>query len=157
MPITPTHLATLSLLRSGADAFSEFSASESQRLLQKSNRRFKLQQAKDAKFRGQETVAQARQRTKKTIGEQRASLAAQGVRIDAGSALDAQIEAANVGDIDVTRIKNNALREAFGFKTEASDITLQRELGRIDTFSRIGNTLLGGGLSAATNLRRGGQ
>lgn len=76
-------------------------------------------QAEDAVKRGREAEGRYRQGIKQTIGSQRARLAAQGIAIDDGSALDVQAETAEIGELDALTIRNNATREAFGYKTEA--------------------------------------
>lgn len=80
--------------------------------------RFSEQQVKEAKRRGLTEEVISRGRTKKIIGSQRAALAAQGIRIDEGSARDVQMETADIGELDAMNIRNNAAREAFGYKSQ---------------------------------------
>lgn len=85
-------------------------------------------EAQDAVDRGQ--VAEQRQRlaTRQTIGSSRASLAAQGVDVSSGSAADVQASEAGLGELDALTIRNNAAREAWGYKVQATDLRRQGDL-----------------------------
>lgn len=76
-------------------------------------------QAKDAEARGQRSVESLRRQTKKLIGSQRTALAAQGINIESGSALDVQLDTAQLSAMDELAIKSNAYREAFGYRSQA--------------------------------------
>lgn len=108
-------------------------------------------QAADAIARGEEAAAKMQGRVRRTIGSQRAALAASGVDVNVGSALDLALEAQTVGAQDEMVIRNNARREAFGYDVQASDYLSRRSLallqGRNDVAASAlagGNTLLGG-------------
>lgn len=77
------------------------------------------QQAADAIARGQ--VAEGRQRNagKSFIGQQRTGFAGQGVDVTSGSASAVQGEAQAMSALDALTIRNNAAREAFGYKVQA--------------------------------------
>ena len=77
------------------------------------------QAAKDAETRGALDEQQFRQQIRGTIGKQRAGFASQGVDVGAGSALDVQADAAYLGELDALTIRNNAAREAHGYRVEA--------------------------------------
>jgi len=84
-------------------------------------------QAQDAIQRGGRTVVQSRIQTAQTKGAQRARLAAAGVDLGEGSALNILADTDYFGEIDVNTITDNAAREAWairqqaaGFKSEAS-------------------------------------
>jgi hypothetical protein len=129
-----------------SSAFSSFMQARSQKYISKANARMAEMQAKDALKRGHEAEALSRQKTRKLIGSQRAAMAAQGIRLDFGSALDVQQEAADIGELDALTIKNNALREAFGFKSEALNATMQGRLASQSSVNQGMETLLTGGL-----------
>lgn len=79
------------------------------------------QAADDAIARGKETASRSQLKTRQLKGMQRATLAAQGLDLDSGSASDLQLETGELGELDVLTISNNAAREAFGFKVEATN------------------------------------
>lgn len=84
-------------------------------------------QAQDALRRGDRAASASRMRTNQMKGAQRARLAANGVDLGEGSALNILTDTDYFGDVDIDTIKDNAGREAWairnqamGFKNEAS-------------------------------------
>lgn len=77
-------------------------------------------QASDAIRRGNESAERVRVETSGTVGSARARLAANGVALDSGSALDIQGQDAGIGALDAQLIRNNAAREAMGYTTNAA-------------------------------------
>ena len=75
-------------------------------------------QANDAIARGNFSARQAELQTKGIIGKARAGLAASGVALDSGSALQIQSQDAVIGELDAQMLRNNAAREAWGITTE---------------------------------------
>ena len=74
-----------------------------------------------AKYRAEDSTARGIQDEKRHwtdigqfLGEQRAALAANGVAVDDGSALDIQRDTQAMGAMDATSIRSNAAREAWG-------------------------------------------
>lgn len=153
MPKKQTALATASFSQGVLGLFTRSQEAKAERVISKSNERIANVRAEDALKRGQEAVSLSRRRTKKLVGSQRASIAAQGIRTDVGSAQDVQQEAQDIGELDALTIKNNAAREALGFKTEAISTSLQGRIaagrGRVEAL----DTLAVGGLRTAKFLR----
>lgn len=77
--------------------------------------------AEDARVRGVISAEERGVKTRQDIGKQRVSLAANGVLVDSGSALELTSDTAAIGKLDSLRIINNAEREAVGFETTASN------------------------------------
>lgn len=102
-----------------------------------------------AQMRGQQAEAQVRQRGNKVVGAQRAALAAQGIRLDYGSAQDVQEETKTISELDALTIKNNALREGFGYSVESS-------YGSAVATAQSVDTLLAGGINAYNAYKYGG-
>lgn len=106
-------------------------------------------QARDAEERGRISEKQARRQTEKVIGQQRVSLAGQGVDVNRGSALDVQADAAYLGELDALTIRNNAAKEAWGYRMQARDLSQrgkqaqrQGEWGAYTTILGSGGSLL---------------
>ena len=78
-------------------------------------------QAKDAIKRGELQAKRVREAGKKIVGAQRAALAAQGIELDSGTALDIQEETAAFTEMDALTVKMNAYREAWGYKIESAN------------------------------------
>lgn len=85
------------------------------------------QQAEQAKQIGNIDEERQLRRVRAALGSQRAALAANGLDINSGSALDLQAETAGFGAADALNLRSNALREAWGFNVEATN---QRNAGR---------------------------
>ena len=106
-------------------------------------------QAEDARVRGEEAVDASQRATRRTIGSQRAAMAAQGIDVASGSALDIQEATAGLGALDALTIRNNAYREAWGFRMQELDLRGQARMTRAAGRQAVRNTLLSGGLGAA--------
>lgn len=104
-------------------------------------------QARDAITRGQEEERRHRQSVQGLIGRQRAALAAQGVDVNSGSALDVQADAAKFGALDAVTIRNNAAREAWGYRVQAANYKAEGRLAFNRGMLDAGGTLLGGAAS----------
>ncbi|OPX89060.1 MAG: hypothetical protein A4E53_01668 [Pelotomaculum sp. PtaB.Bin104] len=109
-------------------------------------------QAKDAERRGVEEANAYRVKVKQLIGSQRAAMAAQGIEINADSALEIQEETAALGEQDAMTIKNNAFLEATGYRIQALDYRSQSRYAEISGKARARNTLLTGGMSAIDEI-----
>lgn len=152
---SPNALPALMAVQAVTGAYSSYQQGKAQRHISKANERMYEMQARDALNRGHEAEGISRQKTKKLIGRQRVSLAAQGIRLDSGSALDVQMEAGDIGELDALTIKNNALREAFGFQSEARNTSMQGRLAYQGAKNDAMTTLLTGGIRAVDYYQRG--
>jgi hypothetical protein len=80
------------------------------------------------------------------------------VEIGSGSALDVQRDAQHLGDLDIAQIRENAQREAWGYRAEAEDRRMGANVARMGgnaaaTAGRFGaaSTALGGASSILLN------
>lgn len=89
------------------------------------------------------------------VGKQASSYAAQGVDVATGSAADVQRETSARGMQDIITIKDNAWREAFGFKQQARNERQQGVLAAKGGNARASSTLATGGLNFAGSLAKG--
>lgn len=131
---------------SSSQAIKSKTAYESQQL--QLNSRISELQAISAERRGREESRAYKTEVKQLIGKQRASLAAQGIDISTGSALDIQVETAELGAEDALTIRNNAFREATGYRIEAIGYKGQAAFTEVAGKSNARNTLISGGLNA---------
>lgn len=81
---------------------------------------------------------------KKVKGQQRVSFAAQGLDVDFGVARDIQAETEEVANIDATTIRNNAWRQAWGYRMENARMNLQGAMNLSASRMQETATLLGG-------------
>lgn len=86
------------------------------------------QQAQDALKRGQIAEEQKRRETSALIGRQRATLAASGVALDQGNPLDILGDTAQFGELDALTIRNNADREAYGYRVQGMNFAAEAGL-----------------------------
>jgi hypothetical protein len=108
-------------------------------------------EADDAIKRGDKSAKALRTQIKGLVGAQRASFAAQGIALDSGSALDVQADTSKLGALDVLTLKNNALREAFGYKTQAISDNARGNFAGLAADMNSRSTLLTGGLNAVNS------
>lgn len=76
-------------------------------------------QAKDALARGREAELALRRKGRSLTASQQSSFAAQGLDITSGSAQDVMQNDQALGALDALTIRNNAQREALGFRKQA--------------------------------------
>lgn len=101
--------------------------------------------AQDAIVRGEEAAADFQDEIDLMIGAQRASLAAQGIEIDEGTALDVQTNTRVMGELDTLKILNNSRREAWGYS-----------VGEANNIAEAGFAEYGANLRTATTLASAG-
>lgn len=150
-------LALASIMQGLSGAYGSYEQAKAGRRISKTNERIAAMQAQSALARGHEAEGISRQRGKKMLGSQRAALAAQGIRLDAGSAQDIQQETLDIGELDALTIKNNALREAFGYKMQGISESMQGRLTYQAGMNQATGSLLTGGIKAYDYYRQTGK
>lgn len=138
-----------SAVMQGVSAYSQSKAQKSEGSYEssilESNARMADAQSEDAIFRGDQEAARQRENVKKLIGAQRAAMGAQGIEVNDGSALDVQADTAGQGAIDELTIKNNAWREAWGYRVQANDLRTQGQFAKLSSENKARNTILTAG------------
>lgn len=105
-------------------------------------------QAQDSYRRGESAVEDHLRKVAALRGKQTATLAANGVSLDEGSALNILTDTELFGEMDANTIRYNAAREAWGYKAQASNYTAQGELASMSAASQ--NPMLTGASSLLT-------
>lgn len=113
------------------------------------NMRLAQLQSEDALRRGSKAANKVRQEGLKVVGAQRAATAAQGIKVDDGTAADLQAETQYLSELDAMTVQNNAWREAWGFKAQAADQQSKATFGEMAGDARANAMILTGGLQAA--------
>lgn len=131
------------------------SAGKAQRQLADYNAEVAEMQANDALARGAEEEARHRVNVRRMVGSQRAGLAAQGVDISSGSALDIQADTAQMGELDALTIRANAAREAWGFKVQAVDLRQRGLIAEQTGYMNAEATRIAGKAGATSTLISG--
>lgn len=143
-------MAGLNMLSSQSQAnsgkeLSDFTASQ-----YRQNQKFANLNADDALSRGGAAAAQRRGVTEQQVGSERAAAAASGIDVNDGSSADAQSGTRIAGAMDELTIKNNAWKEAWGYKVQAAQYGSQAALTQMGGQNQYNNTLLTGGINAAS-------
>lgn len=112
--------ATAFVAGMGAKAIGAYNSAQAQKSSYRTNAMLAGEQAGQAITAGQTREESSLLRTAQTYGEQRASMAANGVDLGQGSATDVLATTKFIGDRDAAAIQDNALREAWGYKTQSA-------------------------------------
>lgn len=131
-----------------AQAQAQKSQADYQRRMFEVNSRLADFQAQDAKDRGDVGAAQAIKRGDQMQSTQRAAAGGSGVDVNSGSARDIQADTQAISALDALTIKNNAMREAFGYKSQAISYSGQGQMVQIAGNAESWNTLATGGMRA---------
>ena len=112
--------------------------------------------ASDAINRGQVETARTQLRTRQLKGTQRANLAAKGIDLSEGSALNLLTDTDVIGAIDANTTTDNAAREAYGYKQEAANYkgnadNLRKQAKSTSPFGASFSTLLTGATGVASS------
>jgi hypothetical protein len=142
-------MAGINLISQAGNIYSSIASQQIERDYQRQQLEIANQMANmaaaDAIRRGDKLAAEERVKTRVFVGSQRAALAAQGINIEGGSALDVQRESAEIGAINELTIKNNAWREAFGYRTQAMSLGNQAAyVGIASNFNQKMTAVTGG-------------
>jgi hypothetical protein len=86
--------------------------------------------AQDAVVRGQKAVAAQGLRTRQMSGRQRAGLAARGIALDEGSALNILADTDFMASIDAAQIADNSAMEVWALRREGQNFLTQATLDR---------------------------
>ena len=141
-------LALMEAFQSAAGAFTSFTRGRTERSIAKAQKSVLRKQARRVEKLGQQAEARTRQKGKKVVGAQRAAQAAQGIRLGSGSARDIAMETQDITELDALTIRNNASREALGFRTKAIETGARGKAAFKRGIGQAGQTLLTGGIRA---------
>lgn len=94
---------------------------EYQAMIEANNEKIAGYQRSAALQQGQEQAQQAMLAQSQTLSRQRAALAANGLDLNSGSAVDLMATTKFLGEQDVNQIEKNAARKAWGYTVEAAN------------------------------------
>lgn len=124
-------------------------------MLANQNARLIELQAEDALFRGRAESAEIKRRSRYLKGTQRAGFAGQNIDVSTGTAAAIAAETDKFAEEDSLAVSNNAFREAWGYRSEATAERFRGKMSRLAAKSEARNTLLAGGLNAARDITQG--
>jgi len=106
-------------------------------------------EAEDKLAQGEVDARTQQQKTAIQIGASRASAGGSGVDLDSGSALTQQLDIADQGAQDVSQIRQNARRSAYGLGVEASSLRASAKNRKTSGRNAAIGTILTTGASVA--------
>ena len=142
---------TVAVIGFAYGAYAADQAGDAQEDLGNWNADVAAKQADDALARGRETERRQRIGIRQTIGAQRAAFAAQGVDVSDGSALEVVQDTAALGELDLITIRNNAAREAWGYRVGETDYRYKAQMAGYAGNQQAAGTILTGAASIARN------
>jgi hypothetical protein len=107
----------------------------------------------DSLARGGQEAGRIRTRGTQTEASQTADYSASGVSVKSGSAVDVGASTEAVSELDAELAKNNAMREAFGYESQASNFRRQAAYTRQEGDMAEVTSVLGGVVGGASYLR----
>jgi hypothetical protein len=112
------------------------------------NSRLAELQAEEAILLGEEQASDIKSAAKQIQGAQRAAFASQGVDVGFGSAAEVQADTTTQSTIDAIRVRNNALKQAFGYRLSALGGFQQSAFAQVAGRNVKAQTILGAGINA---------
>ena len=144
------------LLGTTISATSAISAGQANEEISKYNAKVNRLQAIDALQQGKKEVKLIRKQATELKGAQRASLAAQGIDVDSGTAALVQAETDYIAEIEVNTTLNNADRAAWGYEVGATQTLAQGQMaGRTGALNAAGSLFSGIGQTAVAGKQLG--
>lgn len=142
----------MSAISSVAGAYSQYSAYKAKGAYDESvantNAKISGLQADETLRAGSIAASKKNLETRQVAGAVRAAGGASGVDVSSGSTAATRISSDFAGNIDELTIRNNAARQAWGFKTQALTDTFQGQMEKMTATSQAHQTLITGGLNA---------
>jgi hypothetical protein len=139
-PITIGLMAAGSLL----DATGQIRAGNERKKIADRNAELADFAAVDAEKRGATEAGLARMKTSKVVGQQAAAIGSSGVDIASGTPQAVMDETRAIGELDAQTVRNNAAREAWGYRSQGQDFRDQGKLDQQTSTFGAASTLLGG-------------
>lgn len=108
------------------------------------NARLAADDAKNAQAMGDRESQAQTWRTRQIMGQQRASIAANGIDSQIGTPAEILGETALFGEVDQQAIRLNTARTAWGFNSQVRNIQNQAGIDRFNTRAKGASTILSG-------------
>lgn len=151
-PLPMAAMAVMSAFQMYSQAKSEKQMADYSASVSEQNAKIREQQAIDAQNIGADNASAARQRWQRANATLRAVAGSGGVNPDTGTFGDLQDQNTITGETDMQTVLNNAQREAWGFKAEATNFRNDASLSRFKGKSAMYNGMLKAGTTLVTGL-----
>lgn len=145
-----------SLAASGLSAYSQVQAGRYNAAVAQQNAAADTAAANDSINRGNQQAQQQRDQARAAGGSQAAAMAANGMDLNSGTALNFFGDTSRQGALDSLTSINNAQREAYGYQMQANNATSQAQMARYQGRMGAFTTLLTAPLNAYGAYRMAG-
>lgn len=143
--------AALGLIGTAVSAFgsiaggvAQANAADYQAQVADNNARIAQQNAAHAAQAGEQKAADASQKGAANLGAIKAAIAANGLDVNSGSALDVEKSARSTSQLNTLRTENDAQLQVYGYRSQATNYAAQAELDRSEEGPDIAGGILGG-------------
>lgn len=140
----------MSAVSSGMQASAQQKALQYQSAIDQQNVTLAQQQSAAALQAGNQQVMQSEMQANQVLGSQKANLAANGVDLGSGSAIDLMATTKFLNQADVANIETNSARQAWGYGVDAANSQASSNLASWQAANT--NPALIGGMSGASSL-----
>lgn len=144
----PATMAMIAVAGAGMSAYGQYQSGKYQSDIARENAKTAEYQGEYAARIGAIDEQNYLAKVRGVLGAQRARLGAAGVDPNTGTPLDMQTDTLQFGARDALTIRNNAAREAWGYRVEAVNSLEQGRLARSEAQYGAASTLLTGGAQA---------
>lgn len=139
-------MTALAVASTAVSASASMQQAEDARNLSAYNAKVREYQATDTMDRAAVEEQKQREKARQFAGSQRASMGASGVLADTGSFGDVLAQTASMGERDALTIRNNAMRAAWGYRTQGEAEQFEGEArARAYEGRAVGSLLSGAG------------
>jgi hypothetical protein len=139
----------------GVGVYGQIQAGKDANRIERQNAKNLELSAMDAQRRGDLEEQEHRNQVRAMLGSQRAAFGASNVDSNTGSPLGLLVDTARFGEIDALTIRNNAAREAWGFRTGAHQARARGKAGEKSGIFQGTGTALAGGAQAYGEWKKG--
>jgi len=132
------------LVIGGVQAYGQIQQGNYEAKVENQNAQFLEGAAGVAQQRGGNAAGLRRMKGSQDIGEARASAGASGLDVGSGSVVDMIADSRMLSELDAQTETNNAAREAWGYKVQATEARARAKLAKTKSRYNAAATLLGG-------------
>lgn len=144
----------LTLASTAVSAYSTYSSNSYAAAVANRNAQQAEIMAKDAIARGEQKADQERRKVAYKIGGQRVGLAASGIDVGSGMGIDIIGDTALLGELDVQITRQNADREAAGYRNQAVNFKHEARASKRAAIWNTAGTVLGGAADASWRAKQ---
>ena len=137
------------------NAIAAWAQMKRERAIAKQNAKLAEAAAEDALYRGRQAQFALRLKQAQLKGSQRAAMAANGVALDSATAVDIQAGTDLIAGMDAATLENNARREAYGYRMQATNY--QSQVAAANPMAAGFGSLLEGASSVAAKWQANNQ